>query len=102
MYVVPFVLEEAIAAGLSIWSFCESQGKESPEPERVSTIEETSMKKCADQRCPPGRSWQNGLGCRQIRMYLDGVFSHSLGGRREKLGGQGGKVDCEFSKRFRF
>ena len=95
MYVVPFVLEEAIAAGLSIWSFCESQGKES-------TIEETSMKKCADQRCPPGRSWQNGLGCRQIRMYLDGVFSHSLGGRREKLGGQGGKVDCEFSKRFRF
>ena len=49
MYVVPFVLEEAIAAGLSIWSFCESQGKESPEPEKVSTIEETSMKKCADQ-----------------------------------------------------
>ena len=49
MYVVPFVLEEAIAAGLSIWSFCESQGKESPEPEKVSTIEETSMKKGADK-----------------------------------------------------
>ena len=42
-------LEEAIAAGLPIWSSCERQGKEGLEPEKVSTIEETSMKKGADK-----------------------------------------------------
>ena len=42
-------LEEAIAAGLPMWSSCERQGKEGLEPEKVSTIEETSMKKVADK-----------------------------------------------------